>query len=144
MIPFNAWGAYILGLLAVNGISNPFVTLFDSYIFNFYPILTIALLIVLVLCGKDFGPMKKSMRRVENEGKLFRDGARPLVSSEITSIKKKEHIPARSFNMLIPIISMVLLMPVTLIYNGWNKSTFLQDMILIEKLQAINKKCLGF
>lgn len=134
LIPFNAWGAYILGLLALNGMDDPFTTLFQSYIFNLYPIFTVLLLLFLTITGKDFGPMKKAMIRAEKEGKLLRDGARPLVSSEITSLHKKEGIPGRSLNMLIPIMSMVLLMPVLLIYSGWSGSEYPATMTFSEKL----------
>ncbi|MBU1100153.1 MAG: sodium:solute symporter [Bacteroidetes bacterium] len=138
LIPFNAWGAYIIGLLALNGIEDPFTTLFQSYIFNLYPILTIALLLFLIISGKDFGPMRKAMIRAEKEGKILRDGARPLVSSDITSLHKKEGINAKSFNMLTPIILMVLMMPIVLIISGWNSSEYITSLSFNEKiLEAI-------
>nr|WP_319776172.1 Na+/H+ antiporter NhaC family protein [uncultured Sphaerochaeta sp.] len=134
LIPFNAWGAYIISLLALQNIDNPFQMLFSSYIFNLYPIFAILLLLYLSRFGKDFGAMKKAIIRVEKEGKILPDGARPMVSSEITSIKRKENSIPKAYNMLIPIITMVLMMPVILIYTGWLELKSGESLSFFEKI----------
>ena len=63
LIPFNGWGAFIMGLLLTQGIENPFLGLLSAMQYNFYPILAVIILIGIIISGKDFGPMK--MLRIE-------------------------------------------------------------------------------
>jgi len=44
-----------------------------------------------------------------------------LISDVITSYKPKKGIKARAYNMVLPLMTMVLMMPVNLAYTGWNK-----------------------
>lgn len=118
LIPMNAWGAYIIGLLSQQGVENPVKVMLSSMPFNFYAILAILLVLAVILFEKDLGPMKRAERRVREEGKLLRDGAEPLVSAEVTSMEKKEGVPARAINMLLPILTMVVMMPVSLVITG--------------------------
>ena len=120
LIPFNGWGAFIMGLLVTQGIDNPFMGLISAIQYNFYPILVIAILFFLIISGKDFGPMKSAEIRVR-EGKMFDEGSRPMVSEEITFIKTKKGVKANSLNMFIPLFLMVVTMPFMLFYTGYNK-----------------------
>lgn len=119
MIPFNAWGAFIMGLLLTQGIDAPFKTMMHAVPFNFYPMLTIALVSFIVISRRDFGPMVKAEKRTRETGKLLNDGARPMVSDEITSYQMKEGVRPRAINMIIPLATMVLMMIVSLAYTGW-------------------------
>jgi len=118
IFPFNAWGAFVIGLLASQGVENPVKYLVISMPFNFYAILALALVLIVVLTEKDFGPMKKAERRVRVENKLLRDGAEPLVSTEVVSLEAKEGIPPRALNMVLPVVTMVVMMPVVLLITG--------------------------
>lgn len=118
LIPLNAWGAFIIGILAEQGMENPLKIMLSSMPFNFYAILAILLVLIVVLLEKDWGPMRKAERRVREEGKLLRDGAEPMVSAELTSITKKKGVPARAFNMMLPVLAMVVMMPVSLVITG--------------------------
>ncbi len=120
LIPLNAWGGFIMGLLLLQDIEKPFLTLARAIPLNFYPIFALALVFFIILTGKDFGPMKKAEIRAREEGKLIRDGSSPLVSSEITLMEAKPGIKPRAFNMIIPIACMVLSMPVMLVFTGWD------------------------
>ena len=85
LIPFNAWGAFIMGLLITQGIEAPFRTMVSAMGFNFYPMLTIALVFGVIVLRRDFGPMARAERRTRETGKLLNVGARPMVSDEVTS-----------------------------------------------------------
>ncbi len=121
LIPFNAWGAFIMGLLLTQGIENPFSMLLSSIKYNFYPLLAIAIVFVVVLTKKDIGSMAKAEKRTRETGKLLADNAKPMISDEITSLKPKEGIKAKAFNMVIPLATMVFMMPINLAYTGWSK-----------------------
>lgn len=127
LIPLNAWGAYIMGLLLAQGISDPLITMVKVYPLNFYPIFAMILVMIIILTQKDIGPMKKAERRAIEEGKVIRDGATPMISSDVISMEKKEGTTARALNMIIPIATMVGMMPVGLIYSGWSQVETIQQ-----------------
>lgn len=114
LIPFNAWGAFITGLLMAQGLDNGFGELLKATLFNFYPMLVIATLIFVILSGKDVGEMKTA----EARGTLLREGAVPMMSEDASEVPMKAGITPRAYNMIIPIAAMVLLMPVFLIMTG--------------------------
>ncbi|MBT4869490.1 MAG: sodium:solute symporter, partial [Polaribacter sp.] len=120
LIPFNAWGAFIMGLLLTQGVDNPFSVMLASIKYNFYPLLAIAIVFIIILTKKDFGPMKKAEKRTKETGLLMNPNSKPLVSDEITSFPPKEGIQAKAYNMIVPLLIMVFMMPVNLIYTGWN------------------------
>lgn len=119
LMPFNAWGAFIMGLLLTQGFDNPFSMLFQSIAYNFYPILALLFALFIILTQKDFGAMQKAETRAETEGKLLADDAVPMMSSDITLLQTKTGVTPKAFNMIVPILVMVLMMPLMLIYTGW-------------------------
>jgi len=121
LIPFNGWGAFIMGLLITQGIENPFMALVSAMKYNFYPILVIVVLLIIIITGKDFGLMKKAEKRTK-EGILFDKGSSPMMSEEITIIKTKMGVKENSLNMFIPMISMIVIMLLMLFYTGYDKS----------------------
>lgn len=118
LIPLNAWGAFVIGLLASQGIEKPVKFLVSSMPFNFYAILALLLVLIVVLTGKDIGPMKKAETRVRVENKLLRDGAEPLISDEVVMMEAKEGVKPRALNMILPVLTMVCTMPIVLLITG--------------------------
>ncbi len=118
LIPLNAWGAFVIGLLATQGVENPIRVLVSSMPFNFYAILALIIVLIVVLTEKDFSPMKKAEHRVRVENKLLRDGAEPLISTEVVTMEAKEGVPLRALNMILPVVTMVAMMPVVLLITG--------------------------
>jgi len=121
LIPFNAWGAFIMGLLLTQGIENPFRTMVSAMAYNFYPMLTILMVAVIILSRRDFGPMARAEKRTRETGLLLNEGARPMVSDEITSYEMKEGIKPRAINMIVPLAVMIVMMLVSLAYTGWKQ-----------------------
>ena len=120
LIPLNAWGGFIMGLLMVQGFDRPFLTLASVIPFNIYPILAVLIVFIIITTGRDYGPMRTAEKRARVEGKPLRDGATPMMSSEITMMEAKKDRPARAINMLLPVGIMVFAMPVMLVITGWN------------------------
>lgn len=140
IFPFNAWGAYIMGLLMLQGFDRPFQVLYQSIPLNFYPFLALTLVFYTIFSGKDFGPMKKAERRALQEGKVIADGATPMVSEEIASLEAKSGIKYKALNMVIPITTMVIFMPMMLIYTGWGSVENIHEMKWYEQIsQAIGQ-----
>ncbi|MFK7931899.1 MAG: Na+/H+ antiporter NhaC family protein [Saprospiraceae bacterium] len=122
LIPFNGWGAFIMGILAAQGFSDPFATMMKSVVYNFYPILALILALVVIFTGKDFGAMKKAENRVRDTGKLLNDNAQPMVADELTDVPTKAGVTPKAMNMIIPVLIMVLMMPVMLTVTGWESA----------------------
>lgn len=118
LVPLNGWGAYIIGLLAAQNIDAPFAVLIKSLPFNLYAIFALLTLLAVILSGRDVGPMRKAERRAQDEGKVLRDGAEPVVSTEVIAIPAKEGLQPRAMNMIIPMAVMVLMMPLGLLITG--------------------------
>ena len=121
IIPFNAWGAFIMGLLLTQNIEKPFSVLISSIVYNFYPLIAILILFTVIVSKKDIGPMAKAEKRTLETGELMDKGSKPMISDVITSFEPKEGIPAKAYNMVIPLLTMVLMMPLNLAYTGWGK-----------------------
>ncbi|MFQ5602603.1 MAG: Na+/H+ antiporter NhaC family protein [bacterium] len=118
MIPLNGWGAFIMGLLITQNIERPFVVLLQSLAFNFYAIFALATVVTVILTGRDVGPMAAAEKRARETGKVLRDGAEPVVSTEVITIAAKANVQPRAVNMFVPIALMVGMMPISLLITG--------------------------
>ena len=65
LLPFNAWGAYILSILSLNGFEDPLSLLFSAMLVNWYPILTLCMVWVTIIFGFEIGPMRVVSRRAK-------------------------------------------------------------------------------
>ncbi|HSR68025.1 MAG TPA: Na+/H+ antiporter NhaC family protein [Acidobacteriota bacterium] len=117
LLPLNGWGAYVIGLLAAQNIERPVQALISSIPFNFYAMAALLLVAVLVITGRDYGPMVAAEKRTL-EGKKLNPDARPMISEEAGEIEAKEGVPARAFNMVLPVVTLVLMVPISLYVDG--------------------------
>ena len=116
MLPLNAWGAFIVGLLAEQGIESPVKVFVQAIPLNFYAILALLLVVVVIITQKDIGPMKDAEKRAmdsSNDEYKYRSS-----SSELGNIEVVEGVTPRAINMILPIATMVLMMPVGLYVTG--------------------------
>ncbi len=124
LIPISTWAGYIIGEVSKSRNAGHFTTetgsfgIFLSAIpFNFYAILTVAFVLFIAFTGTDFGPMARAERRAMLEGKLSRDGAKPLQSGELDAIEPSLAPKAR--NLLIPVFFLIVATIVVLTVMGW-------------------------
>lgn len=118
LIPLNAWGAYVVSLLEKENLNNTVPLFLSTIPLNFYPILSVLFAGLIAFSYKDFGAMKKAERRSKEQGKTIADGAVPMISEDVASLKPKKGIKHRSFNMILPIFVMIVMMPVSLLITG--------------------------
>lgn len=118
LIPLNAWGAYIIGLLGNQGYANPVEVMIVAMPLNFYAVLALGFTFYIAYSGRDYGPMAAAERRARETGQVLRPGAEPLVAKEIANMEAKEGVVHRARNFLIPIAVMVVMMPVGLFITG--------------------------
>ena len=65
MIPLNAWGAVIIGLIASSGVENPLEAFIQAIPYNFYAITAIILSAIVIWKNINLGPMKKAEERTQ-------------------------------------------------------------------------------
>ncbi len=124
LIPFNAWGAFIMSLLLAQGYEKGFTVLFKSLQFNFYPIIALLLVFLVILFNINLGPMKKAAYRTQVENKILSDNAKPMISEALTGVKPVVSLQkSKAYNMILPLLIMVIMMPITLIIDGWQATT---------------------
>ena len=117
MIPLNAWGAFIISLVASTGVDNPLQTFIAAVPLNLYAITAILLAGVVIWKGLDIGPMKKAEERTRG-GDVLWPGAVPLV--DVSAEKQDpadQHVPSAWF-MGLPILAMIAMMPISLYITG--------------------------
>jgi Na+/H+ antiporter NhaC len=117
LIPLNAWGAYILALLAGVGVQDPLGVFAGSIPLNLYAIAAVLLAGVVAVTGLSLGPMRRADERTAG-GVLLWENAKPLLDPEVLSPTPTTRIPPRAVNMLLPVVVMVLTMPIGLLVTG--------------------------
>lgn len=116
MIPVNAWGAFVLGLMEKQHVEKPIEVFISSIGHNYYAIVTLLMVLFFILTGKHFGPMKKAETEAETESvnlnsdKLLKENE-PEYYSE-----KRPHI-----NFILPVLTLMLSVPFFLFLSGWEK-----------------------
>ena len=118
LIPMNGWGAYVIALLASQSVANPVSVLVTAIPLNFYSLMAAGYVIYIAASGKDWGPMARAEKRAHETGQVIREGATPLVSTEVLNLSPKPGLAPRVRNMLIPLGAMVTMMPVGLWITG--------------------------
>lgn len=119
LIPLNAWGAYNLGLLGGEavGLDNPLGVFLQSIPFNFYAFAAVALALAVALFKLDWGPMKKAEERAAR-GEVLRPGATPMMDEDVLGGGDEPPVAPRAVNMVVPIATLVVLMPLGLWVTG--------------------------
>ena len=119
MIPLNAWGAYVLAQLAILEVDQPVALFVRAMPFNFYAIVSLLLLLLVLSTGRDFGPMKRAERRAREEGKLHADGAQPMVADDVVTMPPAPQSTPRAVNMMLPVCVMMAVVPVGIAWTGY-------------------------
>ena len=117
MIPLNAWGAVIIGLIASSGVENPLEAFIQAIPYNFYAITAIILSAIVIWKNINLGPMKKAEERTQG-GDILWPGATPMVDiSKEPVVDEPGKTPSAAL-MVIPVVAMVLMMPLALYITG--------------------------
>jgi Na+/H+ antiporter NhaC len=100
------------------GAQNPFNVFLHSIPYLFYPIFAMALVLMIALTGREFGPMRKAELRALSGGGVYRPGATLAADVESGLGTAAEGVPHRWYNALIPIIAVVAVALISLYYTG--------------------------
>lgn len=116
VIPFNAWGAYIISILQTLGEEQPVTLFVRSIAYNFYSLFAVSLALITALFTFDLGPMKAAEERTK-AGKVLSDGAQPMVDETLFAPPDKTVRPS-GWLMIAPILTLVVMMPLSLYLTG--------------------------
>lgn len=111
---FSDWIAFQVSMIkegySAAGITETapaaFVTFLRSIPFNFYCLLAILMVGIIVVSGKDFGEMKSAEDRASSTGKVLRDGAQPMQDIE-GDLGKPESTKPMLRSFIVPIVMLV-------------------------------------
>ncbi|MGB5720356.1 MAG: Na+/H+ antiporter NhaC family protein [Woeseiaceae bacterium] len=117
MIPLNAWGAFIISLVASTGVENPLQTFIAAIPLNLYAITAILLAGLVAWKNINIGPMKEAEERTAR-GEVLWPGSVPLVDVSAEREELDEQNVPSAWLMGLPILSMVLMMPIALYVTG--------------------------
>ena len=94
---------------------STFVVFLGSIPYNFYCLLAIAMVGIVVLTGRDYGEMLTAERRASSTGKVLRDGAQPLQSVEADLGEPRTDKPM----LRVFVVPIVMLVAITLLGAYW-------------------------
>lgn len=110
--PISSWAAAVSGYVkGENGIK----LFIETIPYNYYALLTIAMMIFLVVFQVDYGPMFIHERNAIEKNDLFTTPERPY---ENAAAEKKDRQDGTISNLLFPIISLVICCVIGMIYTG--------------------------
>ncbi len=109
--PVSDWIGFQVSLIApiFVGLSivdeKPYFAFLKSIPWNFYSILSLAAVLMIIL-GKDFGPMAKAELRAKKTGQLVAEGATPLSSVE-SDLGDPHTTKASVMNFILPLVTLI-------------------------------------
>ena len=117
LVPFNAWGGYILGLLAALGVAAPLGVFLAAIPLNFYALAAVLLAGATAVFGLELGPMRAAAVRTRG-GALHWEHAGALADPDEIAPPAAPDVPRRPVNLILPVAAMVLAMPVGMWVTG--------------------------
>ncbi|HIP74579.1 MAG TPA: Na+/H+ antiporter NhaC family protein [Thermococcus paralvinellae] len=128
----STWIGYELlmigkGLDNSNVVYGTYNVWLSSVPYRFYSILAIILVLIIAYTHRHYGPMLKAEYRARTEGKVIRNGAKPLMTIEIDLGMPKEG--GSLWDFVIPLITLVCVSMLGLWYTGAaNLNAYSQDL----------------
>jgi len=117
----STWIGYEVGLIGdafkdLNVSYGAYVAWMHSVPYRFYSILAIILVLIVAATHRHYGSMLKAEMRARTEGKVLRDGAKPLMTTEVDLGMPKEGGSVHLF--IWPILTLILITLVGMWYTG--------------------------
>jgi len=137
----TTWIGFELGYIetsiqAIGIKENAYSVLIKSLSYSFYPIFTLAFILMIIYQGKDFGAMLKAERRARSTGKVQNERISEFDKSlkdqsgsaqqndELVGLQPAQGAPSRWFNAAIPIGVIIIGTMVGLYYTGLQEVKF--------------------
>ena len=123
----STWIGYEVGLIGdafkdLNVDYGAYVAWMHSVPFRFYSILAIILVFLVAYFHRHYGPMLKAEMRARTEGKVLRDGAKPLMTTEVDLGMPKEEGSVHIF--IWPILTLIFVTLYGMWYTGGGSEAY--------------------
>jgi len=86
---------------------NPYVVFLQTIPYRFYCLFALAFVLLNIITGRDFGPMRRAERRASQTGEVVRADGSPMISDALTRIEMSPGMRPRARDALIPIATVV-------------------------------------
>lgn len=111
--PISSWAVAVSGVVKSQGFPG-FTTFLETIPYNLYALFTIFLLLLLTITGKDYGKMKEYERKALEGNDI--SIAKEASGEELSKIKQSEK--GRVFDLVIPIVVLVVVSIFFMLYTG--------------------------
>jgi Na+/H+ antiporter NhaC len=100
-----------------------YAILFDALPFRFYCILMLAFVLMTIVSGKDFGPMRKAENRTRITGAVEEEDAVPMTSETYSRAEHNDTARISAWTGIIPIVSLIVILlgGIWIDGGGWAK-----------------------
>ena len=117
------------GVKTIEGLSaSPYSIFINSLQYSFYPVFTLAFILMLIWREVDFGPMWKAENRARTTGKLQQhEAAEKVNEEEIAEFDVAEGVKPKAYNAIIPVLVIVVGTILGLIYTGYEATSNLDS-----------------
>ena len=114
----------ISGLAGFPAGLGPYSIFLSSLAYSFYPILTLGFMLMLILMGRDFGPMLAAEHRARTTGVLGRPpmGKNLIHDDDLDEFQPVEGAKPKAFNAIIPILVLVFGVIAGMVWTGMSAS----------------------
>jgi len=118
------------GIETISDISEtPYSIFLNSLSYSFYPILTLAFMLILILKQRDFGPMYHAEIKARNRKSESENKEAINQDQNLNEFDAKEGVEEKSFNAIIPILVIVLGAIAGMFYTGYDASVWADNSI---------------
>ena len=129
----STWIGYEVGLIGdafkdLNVDYGAYVAWLHSVPFRFYSILAIILVFLVAFFHRHYGPMLKAEMRARTEGKVLRDGAKPLMTTEVDLGMPKEGGSVHVF--IWPILTLIFVTLYGMWYTGGGSEAYAEGGLM--------------
>ena len=149
--PISSWVAFLAGLIGTEFAKNPeyadensFISFIKTIPYNYYAILSIVMVLIVILLKLDYGPMAKAERRAAETGKVCEatfgsTGDDDDEEGDFDSIKPSKNGNVAIF--IIPIVLLICLALVLILWTGgffdWNKGNLIGAVNDMDGMKAL-------
>ncbi len=114
LVVINSWGAFYISLLQTQNITDPLKVVIKSIPFNFYCLLSLITVLIVMKTSLTIGPMKKAEIKASSD--FNPHSANNPMPEGINS--EEFHIPPRAFNLIFPITVLLATVILGLYFTG--------------------------
>ncbi|PIE90471.1 MAG: sodium:proton antiporter [Acidobacteria bacterium] len=133
-------GSGIADIPEISSQHGVYAIFMNSLRFSFYPLFTLAFMLMLIGKKRDFGPMLKaeSRARIAGTATSNQENTQALKDKDLAELKPMSGIQAHSLNAIIPVVLVIAGTIAGLIITGWDQTVWHQaDLSLYRKMSHI-------